>query len=505
MARSTEEEMILHMEGLVPRRQREFLATLQGGLAWTVAALFFAVVTLTALAMGGNRDWAWAPVAVTVGFLSIVIAAGAVTRSGFELVPSEKKPLAALVACFVALLAFALLQMSSLAPLTASAVYYDAAARLLGKAHVPVPDIAVDAARNSLIRCLACGAIFLAARALCRDRARARLLLYFFVGSGVLVFAYGILMQVTTHSCYLGSYLKKVGAYVPETGRCVMSGTFVSSNSFGCYCGMALVAAMSLLFAERRRSGARPYGYGEQDEDGWIASLTMLRVTMLAACLLMLGGLMFSASRAGLAATVGGAVLLALLMMRGLWRARPDLARLVLAGAVAFGLIVLFIAGSAILRKTMTGGDGTARFEIWAACWRAIRASPWFGWGLGSFPDVYAIFQPVTLPVPNDMAHSTPIEVMVELGIPMALVAYAIVLIPLGVSLLGALRRSPSHRYLPGAAVAVAMVPILHSMLDFSLQMPAIGFVVSAMLGMGWAQAFGRGEFAETPLRSQSA
>jgi hypothetical protein len=29
---------------------------------------------------------------------------------------------------------------------------------------------------------------------------------------------------------------------------------------------------------------------------------------------------------------------------------------------------------------------------------------------------------------------------------------------------------------------------------DFSLQMPAIGFVVSALLGMGWAQAFGRRE-----------
>ena len=46
-------------------------------------------------------------------------------------------------------------------------------------------------------------------------------------------------------------------------------------------------------------------------------------------------------------------------------------------------------------------------------------------------------------------------------------------------------------------AFAVASVPILHSLIDFSLQMPAIGFVTAALLGMGWAQAFGRRERSE--------
>ena len=40
------------------------------------------------------------------------------------------------------------------------------------------------------------------------------------------------------------------------------------------------------------------------------------------------------------------------------------------------------------------------------------------------------------------------------------------------------------------AAFAIATVAILHSTVDFSLQIPAIGFIVSAVLGMGWAQAF---------------
>jgi hypothetical protein len=467
---------------------------LRGLVDWLVAVLFFAAVSLAALPMGANRDWAWAPLAVVFGVLAVIVAVGIGTRRGFEVSEAERKPLLALVACFALFVLFGLFQMSTLAPLSGSAWLYEAAARLLGSAHAPVPDLAIDAARNTLLKCLSCGAIFLTARALCRDRDLARVLLMIFIAGAVLVVAYGVLMQVTTHSCYLGGYLKKVGPYDPATGRCVMSGTFVSSNSFGCYCGMGMVAAMALIFAGRRRKGDMPYGYDEDDEEGIIASLTGFRVTMLAVCLLLLGGLLFSASRAGLAATVASGAALAALMLRGRWHSRPDLVRVFVAISVVVGIIVLMIAGNAIVDKALRAGDGGDRMQIWRASLQAVWMSPWLGWGLGSFADIYAIVQPMRMPIPNDLAHSTPLETMVEVGVPMALVGFAIVLIPWGVSFYGALTRRRAHRYLPGAAFAVAAVPILHSVVDFSLQMPAIGFVVSALLGMGWAQAFGRRE-----------
>lgn len=492
MAHAPEEEVVFDTDAGVERR-RHPLAVLRGLADWSVAALFFAVVSFAALPMGANRDWAWAPIAVVLGALAVLVACGLGTSRGFEVSDAERKPMLALVACFVLFVLFGLFQMSTMAPSSATAWLYEAAARLLGSAHAPVPDLAIDAARNTLLKCLSCGAIFLMARALCRDRDRARLLLLMFVAGAILVVAYGVLMQVTTHSCYLGSYLKKVGAY-ESTDYCVMSGTFVSSNSFGCYCGMGMVAAMALIFAGRRRKGDQPYGYDEDDEEGIVASLTGFRVTMLAVCLLLLGGLLYSASRAGLAATLASAAALTVLMLRGRWRSRPDLVRIFVAISVVVGLIVLMIAGNTIVDKAIRASDGGDRMQIWRASLQAVRMSPWMGWGLGSFADIYAIVQPMTLPIPNDLAHSTPLETMVEVGVPMALVAFAIVLIPWVVSLYGAVTRRRAHRYLPGAAFAVAAVPILHSMVDFSLQMPAIGFVVSAVLGMGWAQAFGRRE-----------
>lgn len=493
MAHAPQEEVALGADGAI-ERQRHPVMALRRLADWSVAALFFAVVSFAALPMGANRDWAWAPIAVVLGVLAVVVAAGAGTSKGFEVSDAERKPLLALVACFALFMLFGLFQMSTMAPLSGSAWLYEAAARLLGSAHAPVPDLAIDAARNTLLKCLTCGAIFLTARALCRDRDRARMLLLMFIAGAVLVVAYGVLMQVTTHSCYLGSYLKKVGAYDPTTGRCVMSGTFVSSNSFGAYCGMGMVAAMALIFAGRRRKGDMPYGYDEDDEEGVVASLTGFRMTMLAVCLLLLGGLLFSASRAGLAATLASAAALAALMLRGRWRSRPDLVRIFVAVSTVVGIIVLVIAGNTIIDKAIRASDGGDRMQIWLASLQAVRMSPWLGWGLGSFADIYAIVQPMRVPIPNDLAHSTPLETMVEVGVPMALIGFAVVLIPWGVSLYGALTRRPAHRYLPGAAFAVTAVATLHSMIDFSLQMPSIGFVVSALVGMGWAQAFGRRE-----------
>jgi O-antigen ligase len=494
MAHAPEEEVVFGSEAVPLRRQP--LAMVRRLVDWLLAAAFFAVVSLAALPMGANRDWAWSPLAVLVGVMAVAVAAGVGARGGFEVIERERVPLLALIGCFVVFVLFGLFQMASWAPSSGSAWFYESAARLLGSAHPAVPDLAIDASRNTLLKCLTCGAIFVMARALCRDRNRARLLLIMFIAGAVLVVAYGFLMQLQTHSCYVGGFLKKVGAYQSWNDRCVMSGTFVSSNSFGSYCGMALVAAMAMIFAGRRRQGDMPYGYDEDDEESFVASLTGFRVTMLAVSLLLLGGLLYSASRAGLAATLASGGVLAVLMLRGRWHSRPGLVRLFVGIAIAVGVVVLVIAGNTIVDKVARASDSIDRISIWLAALQAIRMSPWLGWGLGSFADIYAVLQPVKLPVANDLAHSTPLETMVEVGVPMALVGYAVVLLPWAVAFFGAVTRRRAHRYLPGAAFAVAAVPILHSMVDFSLQMPAIAFVLSAVLGMGWTQAFGRRERA---------
>ena len=201
---------------------------------------------------------------------------------------------------------------------------------------------------------------------------------------------------------------------------------------------------------------------------------------MLAALsLYCLGGLMLSASRAGVAATAVSAVVLAALLLRGRSRAAMKLAAI---GGGLLAVLILAVAGAAFLHKLslLTEVGNLNRVVIWRTSIEAWLYSPWLGWGLGSYSDIYAIHQPMTITQPNDKAHSTPLEFLVEMGIVGGVPALAACAIPWGVS----------DRRVAAAAASTRSACVLDNgcrnsapTIDFSLQMPAIGFAVSALWG----------------------
>jgi len=467
-----------------------FILMIVNGL---VLVAFLLLIMLSPLPLGGNRDWAWAPLLVGLGGLSVLVALGLGNPRGFRVEPEERWPLLVLLLCFLAFTFVGLLQVSNYAPPVGSAQFYARARALLGQAHDVVPTLSVDQTRNTLLRGLACVLIFLLARALFREPGRARWLVYAFLAGALLVMAYALAAQVSTGSCYVGSLLKKIGDYNSRTERCLMSGTFANSNSFGCFAGMALAAAIALVLQERRRRRAL-----ELEEDGSSPVDQFLRKMgggtpiYLALALLFLGAQLFSSSRAAFAVTVPVIAGLVFLSMRGRWRSGAHVRRTVIAGS-AIGLVVLLVAGGAMLRKVslLSEVGNFNRTIIWQSSIRAAQGSPWLGWGLGTYTDIYAAYQPAEMRQANDKAHSTPIELFVEAGWLGLVPGVLLVALPWGICLIGTWRRR-RQRYLMAAAVAVPGIAILHSCVDFSLQIPAIAFVSAAFLGMGWAQTFQR-------------
>jgi O-antigen ligase len=451
---------------------------------------FLALLVLAPLPLGANRDWAWAPLLVALGVMAILCALGLGNRHGFSVAPDERWPLLVLLACFLAFTFVGLLQVSTYAPPTGSAQFYLRARALLGQAHDLVPTLSVDQTRNTLLRGLACVLVFVIARALFREPGAARLLVYAFLVSAVLVMVYALAAQVSTGGCYVGSLLKKQGDYTND--RCLMSGTFANSNSFGCFAGMALAAAIALVLQERRRRRAYDADEGAGVGERLLRKLGGGVPIYLALALLFLGAQLFSSSRAAFAVTVPVIAGLLFLSMRGRWRSGAHMRRTVIAGGV-IGLVVLLVAGGAMLRKVSLLGEGGNfnRTVIWQSSIRAAQASPWLGWGLGSYTDIFAVYQPDEMRQANDKAHSTPIELFVEAGWLGLVPGLLMALVPWGVCLLGAWRRN-RHRYLMVAAGAVPGIAYLHSAVDFSLQIPAIAFIAAAFLGMGWAQTFHR-------------
>jgi O-antigen ligase len=470
-----EEGAVVAASGLLARAGRI--------VGFAAIAAFLLLLVVAPLPMGGNRDWAWAPMVAVVGMLAVLFATGVVGRAGFDVTPDERRPLLLLFGAFAVFLAVSLLQMSTLGPTGATAWLYERASMILGQAHEPVPTLAIDASRNILLKSLACGLIFLIARALFGDPGRARWLLIAFVVSALLVMIYALIGY-----------------------RCLMSGTFVNSNSFACFIGMGLVAVLALLFSHRPRRQRRSDRYEDEyehdyDYEGGSALdwLTGTRLTLIALALLFMGGLLISGSRAGFAASLVGALIFLALHMRGRWESRSQMGRALLIGG-AFAVVVGLIAGGALIEKLarLSESSSTNRVIIWRSTLDAIAQSPWWGWGRGTYADIYSVLQPVEIPQPNDLAHSTPLETVVELGIPGAIAAFLLIFVPWWVCLRGGLRRD-RQRVLPAAAFALTSVPILHSIVDFSLQMPAIAFVTAAFLGMGWAQASRRRDSMPPP------
>jgi len=478
-----------------PKARISPLAIVRATLDAIVVGFFLLILLVSPLPMGANRDWAWAPITVVIGIVAVLVALGLGSRDALATAPQERLPLGALIVCFLLMLGIGLLQMSPLAPAGPSAPFYARAAAVLGRAHAAVPTLSIDTSLGTLLRCLACGLVFAVARIFCADERRARLLLFTLIASAILVMIYAVL-ELQVHSCFVGNYLKKQGEYVP-TDRCTMSGTFVNSNSFGCFLGMAVAAAIGLVFAEqkpRRRAEA------VEEQGRFVTAITGVRLALIAVALFLMGGLLFSASRGGFAAFALSMVLFTLLLMRGRWRSRRQMGGALIGGIVAIGVMIA-LAGGTFVQKMATFAQANS-FErpiIWKAAVQAIGKSPWLGWGLGSFGDIYTVLQPTQIPMGNDKAHSTPLETFVELGIPGGVIACLVVLIPWITIWRGAVRRR-RHRYLPAAAFAASSVAIIHSLADFSLQMPAIGFFVSALLGMGWAQSFNFSEHSSHPF-----
>ncbi len=454
---------------------------------------FFAIVLFAAIPMGANRDWAWSPIVVLLGILAVWHAAGLGIIDSHVVRRAERLPLLGLILCFLAVIVAGIVQISPLVPASWRAELYAHAASVLGRPIEAIVSINADASRAALMKIAACGAVFVMARATCRDRRRARWFLILFLASALLVTAYGLLMHATNGSCYVFSYSKRSDLAPP--GRqflCALSGTFVNSNSYAAYAGMALVTALGLILS--RRPVSSEYTGGVATRPSAATWLTGSRAIYLAISLLLFGGLLLSESRAGFGATVAGAILLGITLLRGRWPSRPGVGW-ALAAAIIVGALLVVIAGSAFFHKmsNLADQDILGRFRIWQLSIAAVRQSPWLGWGLGSFPDLFFLMQAPDLQILADKAHSTPLEWILDLGIPAAMCAFATVLVPVAICLRGCWRRR-TDRYLPAVAFAASMVAILHSTVDFSLQIPAIGFIVSALLGMGWAQAFRRTE-----------
>jgi O-antigen ligase len=308
----------------------------------------------------------------------------------------------------------------------------------------------------------------------CADRERARQLLQIVAWSGAAYAAFGIAQQLIDPTQVL--WRDK------QVDQSALVATFINRNTAATYFGSCSVVWLLLLCERVRRAGLRKFDLFALPRDAVVA------LSMLIVCL---AATLMTRSRAGILLS-----LFALVVAFGAysWRYLPP--RRVLMAVAASGLlglcVLVALGGGVMERFDEQGLADRGRWEIYGSTLRMIADHPWFGTGLGTFALNYPAYrsEAITMWGIWDRAHSTPLELAAELGLPLALMIAAAWLAALAILIQGIRVRRRDHA-IPTAGLSVALLALLHSAIDFPLQITGFAIVVFALTGAGLAQSFG--------------
>ncbi|MFT3663715.1 Wzy polymerase domain-containing protein [Piscinibacter sp.] len=197
------------------------------------------------------------------------------------------------------------------------------------------------------------------------------------------------------------------------------------------------------------------------------------RVALPALLLALLAGVVLTASRTGMV----GAALLTLWGLADRRLTRRVRLQLVLVPLVYFFWYELFaalahqggttFAGEAQMHKA---DPSSSRFGIWANTLTLIAAHPWAGVGFGGFNFAWSLHVFPGRPVAFfDHTHNLPLQLAVELGLPLAALVLALLLYALWRALRLAREGEAGDIAARRAALAMVVMIALHSQLEYPL------------------------------------
>ena len=204
------------------------------------------------------------------------------------------------------------------------------------------------------------------------------------------------------------------------------------------------------------------------------------RIAVAGVAALMAASIFLSGSRGGMAAFVAQMVVLGVLLLRkreGSWK-QP----LMLGAFLAMVIVFLVWMGGNELTRRLTSIHSEAREEISGGvrltidrdCLHMLVKRPFLGWGLGTFPIVYPEFRSFYTTFFVNQAHNDYLQLLVETGLAgFSIAVWFLVL----VFRRAAVKLENWTETASGALTVAALLGcvgiLVHSFLDFNLQIPA--------------------------------
>ena len=267
------------------------------------------------------------------------------------------------------------------------------------------------------------------------------------------------------------------------------TGTFVNRNTAATYFGTGLLCWLMLILREvdrvRQNVGDRLSRVIRVALGTRLARFSQLGLGFS----ITLVALVATGSRAGTTLTA-----IAALSMSVIYIVRTGLPRrfayILLGASLGYALLIMQLNGSLLMGRIAAQDVGAEkRWIVYEATLRIIGEYPWTGIGPGNFSGVFQLYRPPELGILFvwDSAHSTPLQLMAELGIPAAILICCWWLYVIAALLRGALTRK-SRFLLPTLGFGVALLGLAHTSIDFSLEIAGYAVVFLALVGMSLGQ-----------------
>jgi O-antigen ligase len=250
-----------------------------------------------------------------------------------------------------------------------------------------------------------------------------------------------------------------------------LTGTFVNRNSAASFFGIGLVVVLGLAARQYPTDQNRP------PLVAWYYGMVGL---------ILLLALLLTGSRAGIATGLIGAFLVLLIGM--IKRIRLNGRAIV---TLVSGLAICAALSLSVLQHRTDTTESTAdRISLYAEALKAIADRPILGHGAGAFSSVEPLYHSPSTPSDFiwDNAHSTILEILVTLGIPVTLLALIVLLYILS-ELARTLRNTAEEATCLPTVLAIIVAVSLHALVDFSLEIQAVALYVASLFGLAIGEA----------------
>lgn len=464
----------------------------------TIFVLFLVLLVWAPLPLGSNRPWASA--ILEVGLLSLALGwiwLYCVGRVDLHSPLRGAWPALLLFACWLVWLAIQII------PLPADLLKIISPVR----ANLPTPDpasamrtLSIDpyASVGFFLRSCAYVAAFGLALALVHSRERMRTIAIVIIAAGLVQALLASFMHLAklNHQVFFTAMDHAPNAH----------GTFVNRNHLAGYLEICLALGIGMMIATLKGGASQSWKQRFREIAAWLLSTrVLLRISLV----IMVTGLVMTRSRMGNAAFFASMLIAGVI---GLATSRHATRSTVI---LLFSLIVIDIfivgtwfgvenvikryeettiyrevaqpTGGSVEEVQSTGGSVEERLEPGLFAMAMLKDYPVTGSGGGSFYTAFPKYRPSAVTAYFDHAHNDYVQITTDTGV-IGLGLLGLVVVSTFVVALRTLykRRDPLCRGIAFGATMGVISIMIHSWVDFNLQIPANAFTFVVLLALAW-------------------